>query len=93
MGIESGDQGVLDATRKGLDLEKTRRALEMSDSLGISNHVLFMVGLAGDTLQSIQNTARYIKSIPVDSVQFSVATPFPGPELHQFVQDRGSWSV
>jgi len=89
MGIESGDQGVLDATRKGLDLEKTRRALELSHSLGISNHVSFMVGLAGETPQSIQNTARYIKSIPVDSVQFSVATPFPGTELHQFVQDRG----
>jgi radical SAM superfamily enzyme YgiQ (UPF0313 family) len=89
IGIESGDQSILDRTKKGLNLEQARQTLELTHSLGIQNHVSFMVGLAGETPDSIRNTARYIKSIPVESVQFSIATPFPGTELHQFVQDKG----
>lgn len=89
IGIESGDQAVLDRTKKGLNLEQARKTLELTHSLGIENHVSFMVGLAGETPESIENTIRYIKSIPVDSVQISVATPFPGTELHQFVQNKG----
>jgi len=98
IGIESGDQRVLDACGKGLNLEQARRMLVLSNGLGISNHVSFMVGLAGETWESVHNTVAYIKSLPVDSVQFSVAVPFPGTEYyryveaHQFFETR-DWSL
>ena len=89
IGIESGDQTVLDGAKKGLNLKRVREALQLTHSLGIQNHVSFMVGLEGETHQSIEATARYIKTIPVESVQFSVAVPFPGTELHQIVEGKG----
>jgi radical SAM superfamily enzyme YgiQ (UPF0313 family) len=89
IGIESGDQRVLDRTGKALDLAEARRTLEMSSSLGIQNHIMFVIGLAGETHESVENTIRFIKSVPCHSVQFSVATPFPGTSLYREAEARG----
>jgi anaerobic magnesium-protoporphyrin IX monomethyl ester cyclase len=89
IGIESGDQRVLDRTRKEIDLEEARRTLEIAHELGIKNHVNFIIGLPGETPESVENTIRYIKSIPVDSVQFSVAVPFAGTSFHDEVTKNG----
>ncbi len=89
IGIESGDPEVLARTHKDIDLEQARRTLEMSHSLGIRNHLSFIVGLPGETPGSVENTIRYIKSVPADSVQFSVAVPFPGTEFHTLASKNG----
>jgi radical SAM superfamily enzyme YgiQ (UPF0313 family) len=89
IGIESGDQRVLDRSLKKLDLGQARKMLEMSHGLGIKNHVSFIVGLPGETSESVENTIRYIKTIPVDSVQFSVAIPFPGTDFFDYVEKNG----
>jgi anaerobic magnesium-protoporphyrin IX monomethyl ester cyclase len=88
IGIESGDQRVLDRCNKSLNLENARRMLQLSDSLGISNHVSFMIGLAGETWDSVENTIRYINTLPVASVQFSVAVPFPGTDYFRYVDEH-----
>jgi len=51
--------------------------------------VSFVVGLPGETDDTVAATIRYIKSIPVDSVQFSAAIPFPGTALHDEVKAAG----
>jgi radical SAM superfamily enzyme YgiQ (UPF0313 family) len=89
IGIESGDQHVLNQTQKGLKLDEARATLELSRSLGIKNHVFFMVGLRDESWTSVENTIRFIKSVPVDSVQFSVAVPFPGTDYFRYVEDKG----
>jgi anaerobic magnesium-protoporphyrin IX monomethyl ester cyclase len=89
IGIESGDQGVLDRTRKGIDLDAAREMLAMSHELGIKNHVSFIIGLPGETEETVDNTIRWINSVPVDSVQFSVAIPFPGTPFYREMEDQG----
>jgi anaerobic magnesium-protoporphyrin IX monomethyl ester cyclase len=89
IGIESGDQRVLDRTGKGIDLEEARAMLKMSDSLGIQNHIMFVIGLPGETHESVENTIHFIKSVPCHSVQFSVATPFPGTSFYREAQEKG----
>lgn len=89
IGIESGDQGVLDRTKKGIDLVAARRMLTMSHDLGIKNHVSFIIGLPGETEETVDNTIRWINSVPVDSVQFSVAIPFPGTPFYREVEEDG----
>ena len=89
IGIESGDQRVLDRTGKDLDLAEARRTLELSSSLGIQNHIMFVIGLAGETHESVDNTIRFIKSVPCHSVQFSVAIPFPGTSLYREAEAKG----
>lgn len=89
LGIESGDQRVLDRTGKGLNLLEARAMLKMSDSLGIQNHIMFVIGLPGETRESVENTIAFIKSVPCHSVQFSVAIPFPGTTFYQEAQAKG----
>ncbi len=89
IGIESGDQRVLDRSLKGLDLEQARKMLHLSHELGIKNHVSFIIGLPGESPESVDNTIRYIRSIPADSVQFSVAIPFPGTSFFKYLEDNG----
>jgi anaerobic magnesium-protoporphyrin IX monomethyl ester cyclase len=89
IGIESGDQRVLDLSGKDLNLEEARRTLEMSAAMGIQNHIMFVIGLAGENRDSVENTIRFIKSVPCHSVQFSVAVPFPGTSLHRSAEAKG----
>ncbi|HEX4590731.1 MAG TPA: radical SAM protein, partial [Gemmataceae bacterium] len=89
VGVESGDPEVLARTQKGITLEQVRTTLEMAHSLGVRNHVSFVIGLPGETDRTVDNTIRFIKSVPVDSVQFSVAIPFPGTSLFREVESRG----
>ena len=91
VGIESGDVDVLKKTRKALDLEKTREILRIAHDLGIRNHICMMICLAEESWQSVENTIAYVKSLAIDSVQFSVATPFPGTEYYRYVEEHGLW--
>jgi radical SAM superfamily enzyme YgiQ (UPF0313 family) len=89
IGIESGDQDVLDRTGKNLDLDEVRTMLHLSHTLGIENHIMFIIGLPGETHESVEQTIRFIQSVPCHSVQFSVATPFPGTEFYQYAAEQG----
>jgi len=89
LGIESGDQRVLDRTGKGLHLTEAREMLKMSESLGIQNHIMFVIGLPGETKASVENTIGFIKSVPCHSVQFSVAIPFPGTSFYREAKEKG----
>ncbi len=89
IGIESGDPRVMKMMKKDLDLEEARQMLHMSDEVGIQNHIMFFIGLPGENRESVENTIRFIKSVPCHSVQFSVATPFPGTEFYDYVKERG----
>jgi radical SAM superfamily enzyme YgiQ (UPF0313 family) len=89
LGIESGDQAVLDTCGKALNLEDARNNLHLAHEVGIRNHVSFMIGLAAETPDSVEKTIRFAKSIPADSVQFSVAVPFPGTDYHRYVEAQG----
>ncbi len=89
IGIESGAQGVLDRIGKSYNIERVHEMLRMSHELGIFNHVSFVVGLRGDSWASIEQTSQFIRSAPVDSVQFSVAIPFPGTRYYDYVTEQG----
>jgi radical SAM superfamily enzyme YgiQ (UPF0313 family) len=57
--------------------------------LGIQTHATFVFGLLGDTKESIQRTFAFAKKLDVDSVQFSINTPFPGTKAYRESQSRG----
>jgi len=77
-GIESGNEQVLKHARKGTDLEKVQRALTWSKKAGIMNWGYFIIGLPGETEESIQQTIKFAKKLPLDIALFHVAAPYPG---------------
>ena len=70
-GIESGDPGILQAVDKGIRVEQVRETVENCRSVGIRTLGFFLIGAPGDTLQTVRETLKFAKSLPLDYVQFS----------------------
>lgn len=77
-GVESGDQAILDASGKKLDLKAVLESTAQAKALGIKVHLTFTFGLPGETEESIKKTIAFAKKVDPDSVQFSIVTPYPG---------------
>lgn len=82
-GIESGDQGILDAVGKGTTLAQIRAAVDMARTAGlqVTGHVI--IGFPEETRRSVEATRRFVDSLDLDFVQFYCAMPYPGTELHR----------
>lgn len=88
-GIESGSEEVLRRARKGIKLEQVERALRWSRKAGIRNWGYFIIGLPGETEETIQETIRFSRRLPLDLVLFHIAAPYPGSPLFFEVVERG----
>ncbi|HOY65404.1 MAG TPA: radical SAM protein [Candidatus Ozemobacteraceae bacterium] len=88
-GIESADQGIIDGIHKGLDLAKAEEVIALTRELGIKVHLTLVLGLPGETEQTIRKTWRFVKRVKADYLQFSLATPYPGTELYEQAAKHG----
>lgn len=77
-GIESKNEMILKTIHKGYRQEQVLRALQWSKKARIKNWGYFIIGLPGETVESIQDTIRYSKKLPLDIILFHVAAPYPG---------------
>ncbi len=77
-GIESGSEQVLKHARKGAYPDKARQALVWAKAAGIMNWGYFIIGLPTETEETIQQTIKFAKSLPLDIALFHVAAPYPG---------------
>lgn len=89
VGFESGNQGVLDQTKKGIKLEQSRAFAENTKKLKIKVFGCFMIGLTGDSLETIEETFQFAKSIYPDMVFFQQAVPFPGTGFYKWAKENG----
>jgi anaerobic magnesium-protoporphyrin IX monomethyl ester cyclase len=87
-GIESGDPHVLKTVRKNITLNQVKKAVSMAQKNGISVAGHFILGLPGDSTESINKTIQFSKSLNLDFAQFYCATPFPGSSLYQTAMDN-----
>ena len=88
-GYESGNQRVLDETKKGITLEQSRAFAKNARKLGIKVFGCFMIGLKGDNLETIQETYEFAKELYPDMCFFQQSVPFPGTEFYQWAKDNG----
>lgn len=91
LGIETGDESLLARHRQNADLTLVSRALRMIKKAGIRSKGLFMMGLPGETEASIARTARFIRSNPLDDLNMSKFTPFPGSPLYEGIRELGEF--
>jgi len=82
-GIESAEQKVLDGVDKGTTVEQAAAAVRMAHEAGIRTVGHFILGLPGETLDSIKRTIAYAKNLGLDLAQFYCAVPFPGSRLYE----------
>jgi len=92
VGYETGNQEILNNIRKGTRIDIARRFTEDCHRLGITIHGTFILGLPGETHETIEKTIEFARSINPHSIQVSLAAPYPGTELYQQANSRG-WLV
>jgi len=88
-GIESGNELILKRAHKGYKMEQAHRALTWARKAGIKNWGYFIIGLPGETVETIQDTIRFSKALPLDIALFHIAAPYPGTPFFFEVVENG----
>ena len=88
-GIESGNEQILKHAHKGANPAKAERALRWAKSAGIKNWGYFIIGLPGETEDTIRETIEFSKKLPLDIALFHVAAPYPGTPFFFEVVENG----
>ena len=89
VGYESGDQRILNNVKKGVRLDAARRFTRDAKDLGITIHGTFILGLPGETRETIAETIRFAREIDPHTIQVSLAAPYPGTALYAEAQRNG----
>jgi magnesium-protoporphyrin IX monomethyl ester (oxidative) cyclase len=80
--VESGDENILrDVIRKPLDLKKIKPLVHSMHALGIEVESFFVVGMPGETEESLQRTFRFARDLDAEATHYFFANPMPGTEL------------
>lgn len=88
-GVESGDPEVLRRIPKALDLDDVVRTAADCRALGIKTHATFVFGLPGETRESASRTIDFALSLGAHTLQFAIATPYPGTVLYERAKKEG----
>ncbi|AFC87530.1 hopanoid biosynthesis associated radical SAM protein HpnJ [Frateuria aurantia] len=89
VGYESGDDQILHNIKKGLRTDIARKFTENCRKLGIQIHGTFILGLPGETKETIAKTIEYAKEINPHTIQVSLAAPYPGTALYNQAIENG----
>jgi len=88
-GIESGDNQVLKLNKKEATVEEAELAVKWTKDAGIKVWGYFMLGLYGDTRETMEKTVALSKRLPCDLVNFAVSSPYPGTEWNKIASKKG----
>jgi len=89
IGVESGQEEILAATDKKITREKARTAFAVCKKSGLRTLAYFIVGLPGETPESVARTIRFAKDLDPDFASFTVLTPDVGSPLRRESVDKG----
>lgn len=88
VGYESGNQQILHNIKKGMRVDVARRFTKDCHTLGIVIHGTFILGLPGETKETIEETIRFAREINPHTIQVSLAAPYPGTFLYNQARDN-----
>ncbi len=86
LGVESGNQGILDDIGKQQTLEDVRNGAKLLKKHRIPTVGFFMFGLPHDTVETMQDTVQFAKSLNLDYYSITMTTPYPGTRLFEEIK-------
>jgi hopanoid biosynthesis associated radical SAM protein HpnJ len=92
VGYESGDEQILKNIKKGVTRPQAEEFTRNCKKLGITIHGAFIMGLPGETRETIRKTIDYAIKLDLESLQVSLASPYPGTEFYEQCRREG-WIV
>ncbi|MHA1684257.1 MAG: B12-binding domain-containing radical SAM protein [Promethearchaeota archaeon] len=91
IGVESGNQEIVNKIGKKLDLKQARRAIKILRKEGIITGAFFILGHPHDSLKTMMQTISFAKQLNADYTQFFKAVPFPGTRMYDIVAKDGKF--
>ncbi len=91
LGIETGDPELLAQHRQNADLQMLTDKIRLIKAAGIRTKGLLMMGLPGESEESIGRSMDYVFSLPLDEFNLAKFTPFPGSPLYEKIHELGSF--
>jgi hopanoid biosynthesis associated radical SAM protein HpnJ len=88
VGYESGDEQILRNIKKGATIDMALRFTENCHKLGLTIHADFIVGLPGETRETLRNTIDFAKRVDAETIQVSIAHAYPGTEFYGFAKQN-----
>lgn len=88
-GVESGVQSILDRAGKKIRVSQIKKAFALMKKTRIESLAHFILGLPGETKETIKETVKFAKKIDPDYAQFYCAVPFPGTPLRTLAKQKG----
>lgn len=88
-GLESGDERILKLLKKGNTVEQNKRAVRLAKEAGLSVRADFIVGMPGETLESLKRTLNFAIELELDYAHFNKFVPYPGTELYERLMEQG----
>jgi hopanoid biosynthesis associated radical SAM protein HpnJ len=89
VGYESGNQQILYNIKKGMRVDVARKFTKDCHELGIKIHGTFIMGLPGETKETIEETIKFATEINPHTIQVSLAAPYPGTFLYNQALENG----
>lgn len=90
LGIESGDPKLLNSiAKKGLNPKKIKNIFHEAREIGIATRAFFIIGLPGDTKETINKTFKLAEEIDADDYFFNAVVPYPGTKLYEEAKRKG----
>ena len=91
LGIETGDPDLLARHRQHSDLDLLARRIREIKACGIRTKGLLMMGLPGETEESVRRSMQYVFSLPIDDINLAKFTPFPGSPIYDRIREYGTF--
>lgn len=88
LGLESGDQDVLDGAKKALTLDETREGISILKKAGIAQWATFILGNTGETVESMKRTVNFAMELDCTYSSFLVLLPFPGTDIFREYKEK-----
>lgn len=90
-GCESGDQKIINSMGKNLKLSDVRKAVKLTNKVGIRNSVNFIIGHTNETKKSAEKTLKFASKLPTDFVNIYNIIPYPGTNLFNWIEKHAQW--
>lgn len=90
VGIESADADMLRRHKSGVNLDAVEETVARIKKHGLRVKGLFMMGLPGETEETIRKTSDFIVSLGLDDMNMAKFTPFPGAPIWAGIEEEGS---
>lgn len=89
LGIESGAPEILLKHKPEIDLNEVKITIKQIQKNGLRAKGFFMMGLPGETEETIKKTTDFIAELQLDDMNMTKFTPFPGSPIYKNIREEG----